>query len=68
MFLFVKRHLFGLLHVQYTVRVRSELSSQRAETIVITAAKHSVNHQIIINIRGQIENRPLENTRFAGRK
>ena len=23
---------------------------------------------IIINIRGQIENRPLENTRFAGRK
>jgi len=25
-------------------------------------------HVIIINIRGQIENRPLENTRFAGRK
>ena len=23
---------------------------------------------IIINIRGQIENRPLENTRFAGHK
>ena len=27
-----------------------------------------VKQHIIINILGQIENRPLENTRFAGRK
>ena len=29
---------------------------------------HTIIMLIIINIRGQIENRPLENTRFAGRK
>ena len=50
-------------------RVLSLLNSVLATSVYSLSSNHfNELKTIIINIRGQIENRPLQNTRSAGRK
>ena len=56
-----------LKNIYYKMRNDND-SDSCSDTVVKVVKEICTAHLIIINIRGQIENRPLENSCYAGRK